>query len=60
MDEPTNNLDMASAAQLAQALDSYQGALVVVSHDVPFLRTLGITRWLRMDRVTGLTETDPL
>lgn len=60
MDEPTNNLDMASAAQLAQALDSYRGALVVVSHDVPFLRTLGITRWLRMDRTTGLTETDPL
>lgn len=56
LDEPTNNLDMASAAQLGQALAAYEGALVVVSHDVPFLRTLGITRRLRMDRAAGLTE----
>ncbi|TMR41214.1 ABC-F family ATP-binding cassette domain-containing protein [Actinomadura geliboluensis] len=59
LDEPTNNLDMASAAQLAQALSAYEGALIVVSHDLPFLRTLGLTRWLRMDRASGLTETDP-
>ncbi|TDD32385.1 ABC-F family ATP-binding cassette domain-containing protein [Actinomadura sp. KC06] len=60
LDEPTNNLDMASAAQLGQALAAYQGALIVVSHDVPFLRTLGITRWLRMDRASGLAEIEPM
>ncbi|MFA1544044.1 ABC-F family ATP-binding cassette domain-containing protein [Actinomadura monticuli] len=60
LDEPTNNLDMASAAQLAQALAAYEGALIVVSHDLPFLRTLGITRWLRMDRAAGLSETEPM
>ncbi|TYK42877.1 ABC-F family ATP-binding cassette domain-containing protein [Actinomadura decatromicini] len=60
LDEPTNNLDMASAAQLSQALAAYEGAMVVVSHDVPFLRTLALTRWLRMDRETGLTETEPM
>ncbi|MFB4312404.1 ABC-F family ATP-binding cassette domain-containing protein [Actinomadura sp. GTD37] len=60
LDEPTNNLDMASAAQLAQALAAYEGALIVVSHDMPFLRTLGITRWLRMDRTAGLSETEPI
>ena len=38
LDEPTNSLDLASAAQLAQALSCYQGALLVASHDVPFLR----------------------
>jgi ATPase subunit of ABC transporter with duplicated ATPase domains len=59
LDEPTNNLDMASAAQLAQALSAYEGALIVVSHDLRFLRTLGLTRRLRMDRASGLTETDP-
>jgi hypothetical protein len=28
----------------------------VASHDVPFLRSAGITRWLRLDRETGLAE----
>ncbi|MEV4168201.1 ABC-F family ATP-binding cassette domain-containing protein [Nonomuraea sp. NPDC049709] len=56
LDEPTNNLDMASVRQLAQALSAYRGALVVASHDVPFLETLGITRWLRQDRDEGLAE----
>ena len=57
LDEPTNNLDMASVRQLSQALEGYRGALLVASHDVPFLRSAGITRWLRLDRETGLAET---
>ncbi|HEY1664489.1 MAG TPA: ABC-F family ATP-binding cassette domain-containing protein [Trebonia sp.] len=60
LDEPTNNLDMASARQLSQALSCYRGALVVVSHDVPFLRSIGITRWLRLDRSGRLADIDPL
>ncbi len=65
LDEPTNNLDLASVRQLTQALGGYRGALLVASHDVPFLRSAGITRWLRLsreglDRETGLTEIDPL
>ena len=59
LDEPTNNLDMASAARLTQALSAYRGALIVAGHDVPFLRDLGITRWLYLDRAAGLTEIDP-
>jgi ATPase subunit of ABC transporter with duplicated ATPase domains len=60
LDEPTNNLDMASARQLSQALDGYRGAIVVASHDLPFLRSAGITRWLRLDREAGLTAIEPL
>ncbi|MFB7052131.1 ABC-F family ATP-binding cassette domain-containing protein [Streptomyces vinaceus] len=49
LDEPTNNLDLASVRQLTEALDSYEGALLVASHDVPFLESIGITRWLLLD-----------
>ncbi|MEU0673706.1 ABC-F family ATP-binding cassette domain-containing protein [Streptomyces sp. NPDC006172] len=49
LDEPTNNLDMASVRRLTSALDSYEGALIVASHDLPFLKSLGITRWLLLD-----------
>ncbi|MFH8489099.1 ABC-F family ATP-binding cassette domain-containing protein [Streptomyces longisporoflavus] len=49
LDEPTNNLDMASVKQLATALESYEGALIVASHDVPFLESIGITRRLLLD-----------
>jgi ATPase subunit of ABC transporter with duplicated ATPase domains len=59
LDEPTNNLDMASARQLSEALSCYQGALLVASHDVPFLRSIGISRWLRLSRDGRLREIDP-
>ncbi len=59
LDEPTNNLDLASVRQLAQALEAHRGAVIVASHDLPFLRSIGITRWLRLDRDIGLTVTEP-
>ncbi|MEV8044731.1 ABC-F family ATP-binding cassette domain-containing protein [Streptomyces griseoluteus] len=46
LDEPTNNLDLASVRQLTSALESYEGALIVAGHDLPFLDSIGITRWL--------------
>ncbi|MFF2851141.1 ABC-F family ATP-binding cassette domain-containing protein [Streptomyces sp. NPDC058001] len=49
LDEPTNNLDLASVRQLTTALESYEGALIVAGHDLPFLESLGITRWLLLD-----------
>jgi len=60
VDEPTNNLDMASVRQLSQALEGYRGAILVASHDLPFLRSAGITRWLRLDREVGLTVIEAL
>ncbi|MCX4585270.1 ABC-F family ATP-binding cassette domain-containing protein [Streptomyces sp. NBC_01481] len=49
LDEPTNNLDMASVRKLTAALESYEGSLIVASHDVPFLESIGITRRLLLD-----------
>ncbi|MEV6027006.1 ATP-binding cassette domain-containing protein [Streptomyces sp. NPDC052036] len=57
LDEPTNNLDLASVRQLTTALESYEGALIVAGHDMPFLESIGITRWLLFDG--ELTETTP-
>ncbi|CAM5518918.1 ABC-F family ATP-binding cassette domain-containing protein [Streptomyces californicus] len=49
LDEPTNSLDLVSVRRLSEALAAYEGALIVASHDVPFLESIGITRWLRLD-----------
>ncbi|WP_407285949.1 ABC-F family ATP-binding cassette domain-containing protein [Streptomyces sp. BP-8] len=59
LDEPTNNLDMASVRRLVTALESYEGALLVVSHDLPFLRDIGITRRLAVEG-GELTDGEPL
>ncbi|MFF8841302.1 ABC-F family ATP-binding cassette domain-containing protein [Streptomyces sp. NPDC015127] len=50
LDEPTNNLDMASVRRLTAALESYEGALIVAGHDVSFLESIGATRRLLLDR----------
>ncbi|MEV0039671.1 ABC-F family ATP-binding cassette domain-containing protein [Streptomyces sp. NPDC050804] len=49
LDEPTNNLDLASVRRLTAALEAYEGALIVASHDLPFLESIGVTRWLLLD-----------
>ncbi|WP_067981290.1 ABC-F family ATP-binding cassette domain-containing protein [Nocardia caishijiensis] len=48
LDEPTNNLDLPSLAHLTQALASFEGALIVVSHDQRFLDDIGVTRTLEL------------
>ncbi|MDK1471985.1 ABC-F family ATP-binding cassette domain-containing protein [Streptomyces sp. 549] len=57
LDEPTNSLDAASVRQLSSALDSYRGALLIASHDLEFLESVGMTRWLLAGE--ELTETTP-
>ncbi|MEU0844629.1 ABC-F family ATP-binding cassette domain-containing protein [Streptomyces sp. NPDC005962] len=62
LDEPTNNLDLDSVEQLEGALNSYEGAFVVVSHDERFLKEIGVSRWLRLSagslRETGAPAGD--
>ncbi|WP_445255604.1 ABC-F family ATP-binding cassette domain-containing protein [Nocardioides aurantiacus] len=46
LDEPTNHLDLPAIEQLEEALESYDGALVLVSHDRRLLETVRLDqRW---------------
>jgi ATPase subunit of ABC transporter with duplicated ATPase domains len=54
LDERTNNLDLDSVERLTEALAGFRGTLVVASHDHPFLRKVGCTRWWSVDG--GLRE----
>jgi ATPase subunit of ABC transporter with duplicated ATPase domains len=47
LDEPTNHLDLAAIEQLEQALESYDGALLLVTHDRRMLQNVRLDRrWL--------------
>lgn len=42
LDEPINNLDVASIEEIEYVLASFRGAILVISHDLTFLRNIGI------------------
>jgi len=44
LDEPTNHLDLPAIEQLEQALDTFDGTLLVVTHDRRLLEALRLTR----------------
>ena len=48
LDEPTNHLDSATSAVIAATLRDYGGTIIVVSHDINFLDSLGVERMLML------------
>ncbi len=49
LDEPTNHLDLPAIEQLEQAVDSFTGTLLLVTHDRRMLDAVRSTRRWRMD-----------
>ena len=49
LDEPTNHLDLPAIEQLESALDSYNGTLLLVTHDRRMLQAVHVTRRLQVD-----------
>ena len=46
LDEPTNHLDVESIEALEDALDAYDGTIILVSHDRALLRALSTQVWV--------------
>jgi ATPase subunit of ABC transporter with duplicated ATPase domains len=58
LDEPTNHLDLAAIEQLEDALDSFEGTLLLVTHDRRMLDTVRLTRRWHVD-AGRVTEVSP-
>jgi ATP-binding cassette subfamily F protein 3 len=50
LDEPTNHLDVESIEALEDAIERYDGSVIIVSHDRALLRALANRVWVLHDR----------
>ena len=50
LDEPTNHLDLPAIEQLEQALESFAGTVLLVTHDRQFLKAVRVDRVVQLDR----------
>lgn len=52
LDEPTNHLDLAAIEQLEEALESYTGTLLLVTHDRRMLENVSLDRHWHVENGT--------
>lgn len=50
LDEPTNNIDIRNMEILTATIRDYKGSLLVVSHDRYFKESIGIDRWISLNK----------
>ena len=58
LDEPTNHLDVDARAALVQALNEYEGAVILVSHDAHLVELAADRLWLVADGTCNAYEGD--
>ena len=58
LDEPTNHLDVESIEALEDAIEDYEGTVLVVSHDRALLRALATRVWVLHDRKVTVFDGD--
>jgi ATPase subunit of ABC transporter with duplicated ATPase domains len=52
LDEPTNHLDLEAIEQLEQALEGFDGTLILVTHDRRLLESVQLTRTIELEAAT--------
>ena len=58
LDEPTNHLDIESREALIHAINDYQGAIILVSHDAHLVETIADQLWIVQGGALQLFEGD--
>jgi ATP-binding cassette, subfamily F, member 3 len=58
LDEPTNHLDIDSRAALAEAVNEFEGAVIMVSHDRYLIEACAERLWIVADRTVTSYDGD--